>query len=100
MTATASRTPRPSCGSPRRRPSGLRALPEPARGGTLDKLEDVVNIDADELLLLVAWMAAALRSTGPYPVLVLTGEQGSAKSTMARLVRLLVDPHVSLLRSQ
>jgi hypothetical protein len=34
------------------------------------------------------------------PVLVLTGEQGSAKSTLARLVRLLVDPNVSPLRCE
>ena len=42
---------------------------------------------------------AALRPTGPYPVLVLTGEQGSAKSTCARMLRALVDPHEAALRA-
>ena len=83
-----------------RRPAGLRPLPEPARGGTIDRLGDFVNIEAAELLLLIAWLAAALRPSGPYPILVLIGEQGSAKSTLARLARRLVDPHASPLRCE
>ena len=43
-------------------------------------------------MLCVAWLLAALRDTGPYPLLVLTGEWGSAKSTAARLLRSLADP--------
>ena len=37
-------------------------------------------------MLCVAWLLASLRDTGPYPLLALTGEQGSAKSTAARLL--------------
>jgi hypothetical protein len=83
-----------------RRPAGLKALPTPERGGSIDRLRDFANIDPAEFLLFVAWLAAALRPSGPYPILVLTGEQGSAKSTLARLARCLIDPHVSLLRSE
>ena len=53
----------------------------------------------DDFNLAVAWLLAALRPTGPYPVLVLTGEQGSAKSTCARMLRALVDPHEAALRA-
>ena len=42
--------------------------------------------------MVVAFLLAALRDKGPYPILVLTGEQGTAKSTFARIVRSLVDP--------
>ena len=42
--------------------------------------------------LMIAWMAAALRPVGPYPVLALYGEQAAAKSTLAKVVRLLIDP--------
>ncbi len=41
----------------------------------------------------------ALRPVGPYPVLVLHGEQGSAKSTAARILRLLIDPSTAPLRT-
>ena len=37
--------------------------------------------DDDQWALLVAWLVAALRPSGPYPVLALLGEQGTAKST-------------------
>jgi hypothetical protein len=55
--------------------------------------------DAADFKLAVAWLLAALRSVGPYPVLVLLGEQGTAKSTFARIMRSLVDPNVAPLRS-
>ena len=78
-----------------RRPKGMRPLPEPRPGGSLDLLKKYVNTNDDEFLLLIGWLAAALRPTGPYPIMVLNSEQGSAKSTLARIVRKLVDPHVS-----
>ncbi len=44
-------------------------------------------------VLLNSWLLAALRLRGPFPLLQLKGEQGSAKSTLGRVLRLLVDPH-------
>lgn len=79
-----------------RRPKGLGALPIPLRGGSVELLREFVNIrDDDQWRLLVAWLVAALRPSGPYPVLALNGEQGSAKSTTAKVLRLLVDPNKS-----
>ena len=75
-------------------------LPEPTRGGHIDDLRQLLNLAADgDFILAVAWVLAALRDEGPYPVLVLTGEQGSAKSTCARMLRALVDPCEAPLRS-
>lgn len=48
---------------------------------------------------MAAWLLAAMRPKGPYPVLLLQGEQGSAKSTTARVLRSLVDPSTSPLRT-
>ena len=68
-------------------------LPVPAVGGNIEMLREFVNVESDnDFRLLVAFMLAALRPTGPFPVLVLLGEQGSAKSTTVRVIRSLVDP--------
>ena len=65
-----------------------------------ERLRRFVNVVETDWLLVVAWITAAMLPAGPYPVLALSGEQGSAKSTLARLLRLLIDPHVSPLRSE
>ena len=75
-----------------RRPDGLLPLPVPARSGSIELLRPFVNLDEPEFRLLIGWMAAALRPAGPFPVLAIHGEQGSAKSTLARIIRLLIDP--------
>jgi hypothetical protein len=82
-----------------RRPRGLLALPAPERAGSLEALKQYVNCVAADFILILAWLAAALRPTGPYPVLVLTGEQGSAKSTVASILKSLIDPCISVVRS-
>ena len=76
-----------------RRPAGLLGLPVPARDGSIDRLRSYVNLTEPDFRLVVAWLTAALRPVGPYPVLVLNGEQSSGKSTLARILRLLIDPH-------
>jgi hypothetical protein len=79
---------------PFRRPRGLAPLPVPMPGGSLDELRSFVNVrDDDQFRLLAGWLLAAFRTSGPYIVLLLAGEQDSAKSTTARLLRLLVDPN-------
>ena len=77
------------------RPSGLLPLPVPSHDGSIDLLRPFVNLGESDFRLLVAWMAAALRPAGPYPVLVVHGEQGSAKSTLATIVRQLTDPQAA-----
>jgi hypothetical protein len=74
------------------RPEGLLPLPVPARDGSIDLLRPYVNLTDDGFRLMIAWLTAALRPVGPYPILSLHGEQGSAKSTLARILRLLIDP--------
>ncbi|MBV9949612.1 MAG: hypothetical protein JOZ69_22415 [Myxococcales bacterium] len=81
------------------RPAGMAALPRPQPGGRVDELRPFVNVKDDaQFRLVVAWILAAQRPRGPYPILCLQGEQGSSKSTTTRLVRALVDPSVSPIR--
>jgi hypothetical protein len=67
-------------------------LPTPQRGGDLSLLRPFINATDDEFVLIVAFALAALRPDSNYPVLVITGEQGSAKSTMVGLLQRLIDP--------
>jgi hypothetical protein len=63
-------------------------------GGTLDALRSMLNIDSDDQWkLIVGWLVHAFAPSGPFAVLALYGEQGSAKSTLARFLRALVDPY-------
>ncbi|MBX3502532.1 MAG: hypothetical protein KF889_24060 [Alphaproteobacteria bacterium] len=83
-----------------RRGSGAAALPEPERGGGVEALRAFLNLRAgQDFVLAVAWLLACLRDRGPYPVLVLAGEQGSAKSTVSLMLRMLVDPAAAPLRA-
>jgi len=83
-----------------RRMKAMTPLPIPARGGSIHDLRDLMNTrDESDYLLVVGWLLAALRGRGPYPALSVSGEQGSAKSTLTKLVRSLVDPSTAPLRS-
>ena len=77
------------------RPRGLRALPDPQPGNGLDgsaKLQVLVNLHGDDFRLYVSWIVACLMPAGPYPILVLSGEHGAAKSSTVKIGRDLIDP--------
>jgi putative DNA primase/helicase len=81
------------------RSSSMRPLPEPEAGGMIEELRGFFKVRSDEdFKLLVACLVAALRERGPYPVLVVNGEQGAGKSVVSRMMRSLVDPSAALTR--
>jgi hypothetical protein len=83
-----------------RRASGMRPLPIPVAGGSIAALRSFLNLSTEaDFVLVVAWALAVLRNRGPYPVLVLSGEQGSAKSTFSAILRALLDPNTAPLRA-
>ena len=82
-----------------RRPGGIKTLPAPQEG-TIEPLRGLLNVAPEGWQLFIAWLLAALRPNGPYPILVLHGEQGSAKSTASRIARALIDPNAAALRAR
>lgn len=84
-----------------RRAHGMRELPLPERGGSIDDLRPFLNTASEaDFRLVVAFLVACYRDRGPYPVLVLHGDPGAAKSTIARVLRDLVDPNSAPVRSE
>jgi hypothetical protein len=53
----------------------------------------------NDFVLVVAWLLGALRAGGPYPVLAVAGEQGSAKTVLSKLLRAVIDPSVAPVRA-
>jgi hypothetical protein len=83
-----------------RRAAGMQPLAVPAPGGSIEALRSFLNVQSDQdFVLVVAWALAVLRNKGPYPALVLSGEQGSAKSTFSAILRSLLDPNTAPLRA-
>jgi hypothetical protein len=83
-----------------RRIAGMKSLPKPEPGGSIRDLKRFINVDSDEpWILIVTFLMGALNPKGPFPILLLQGEQGSAKSTTARILKNLIDPSSSPLKS-
>ncbi len=82
-----------------RRTKAMQALPIPAGRGDIGKLRDFLNVDDKNLTLILAWLVNCFRPDYPFPILLISGEQGAAKSTTSRLLRELVDPSLTPFRS-
>jgi hypothetical protein len=68
----------------------------PERGGDLNALRKFIRVsDEHDWHLLISWLVTCLIAEGPRPSIVLTGEQGSSKSTTARVLKRLLDPAVT-----
>ena len=70
---------------------GMLALPEPEAGERIEVLREFVNVESDaDFRLLVAVLAATMRPSGPFVILAVTGPAGSSKSTLAKIMVLLM----------
>jgi hypothetical protein len=83
-----------------RRSPGMMPLPMPERGGSVEILKPFLNLsNENDFVLIVAWLLAALRPSAPYPLLAISGEQGSAKTVLSKVLRALLDPNVAPIRA-
>ena len=75
-------------------------LPMPERGGSIETLASFLNLPArDDQVLVVSWLLGALQHAGPFPLLAVAGEQGSAKTVLSKILRALIDPNVAPVRA-
>src|SRR5271156_1917090 len=77
-----------------RRPAGLMPLPMPSRRGSIDSLRPYVNLTDRDFRRAIIWLASALLPCEPHPILMICGDDGTAKSTLAEIFKLLIDPRV------
>jgi hypothetical protein len=82
-----------------RRAKGMMPLPTPERGGSLTELRDYLNVATDDdWKMLIGWLVGVFHPDGPYAILAISGEQGTAKTSATRFLRQLVDPNMAPLR--
>jgi hypothetical protein len=71
---------------------GMLPLPVRESGGSLETLRNLLNLHDEDFILVVAWLLDALGNSRQHVVLVLSGGEGTAKSTVVELLRALIDP--------
>ncbi len=75
-----------------RRTRSTHALPIPQPGGSLDQLFTLFHLEPDDQRLTLGWLVGAFQESGGRALLELIGQQGSGKSTFARMLISLIDP--------
>ena len=73
---------------------GSLALPMPVAGGSLEGLRELINAKDEDLEMGIGWLVGAFSPSGGYPVLIVTGEAGSGKSTGCEFLMRVIDPKV------
>lgn len=81
------------------RPATMRTLPRPKGGRDINLLREYMNIRDKDWILLLSFLVGCFKPSGPYPILILQGPQGSAKSTQSKILKKLVDPTFPDIRS-
>lgn len=81
-----------------RRSPAVLPLPIPMPGGTLDELKALLNTDDEAWRAIAGFIVGCYNPRGPYFVLQIHGEQGSAKTTTARIIKSALDPQVPATR--
>ena len=98
---------------------GMLPLPAPERDGSLDDLLQVINLNKMDAahdpdtggngqlvttkihgrwLLIKAVLVMWMKEKGPFPILIINGVRGSAKTTLCKMLRAVIDPNASAVR--
>lgn len=82
-----------------RRTNLTREMQVPIHGGSLDELWKLTNFAVESRPMVLAWLVSALMPEIPHPILLITGVQGTAKTTSAQALVELVDASTSPMRT-
>lgn len=77
------------------RSQSMKSLPEPKQGGSLLDLKEFISLDDEDFVLLVGWLVAACNPEGPFPILTISSEHGSGKSTTTSILKSVIDPDIN-----
>ena len=73
---------------------GMRELPDPQKGGSINDLTELLNLShVEDAAIVTAFCVHCLQPQHPYPILILNGPKGSSKSTLTRTLIRLIDPN-------
>jgi hypothetical protein len=75
-----------------RRSTLTHPFPPPTRGGSLDALRALINLSEEDFRLAIGWVVAAYFTEIPHAILLIQGEQGTAKTNLTRTLLTLIDP--------
>ena len=70
------------------------SLPIPGPG-SLDSMRDIVHVDDDNWTLIKGWCLDCVKGHGPYRILIVNGPAGSAKSSLCRTLKAVLDPVIN-----
>lgn len=75
------------------RPKFMQEQVVPKKGGDLTLLKKYLNFRTeDDAILLISWLLACMNTSKEFPVLIINGGQGTAKSTITQALRKIIDP--------
>ncbi|MBN8544256.1 MAG: hypothetical protein J0M34_08340 [Alphaproteobacteria bacterium] len=72
--------------------AAMDALPVPEAGGDLKTLQTLLGLSNQTFYRVLTFIINCLKPEGPYLLLLTEGEQGSGKSFLCLLLKLLIDP--------
>ena len=74
------------------RPDSLLPLPYPVEGGSLDELQELLNVDGSAWIMIITFLLFCFCPGKTYPVLVISAHRGGGKTAAAEIIKSLIDP--------
>ena len=74
------------------RGNNSKALPKAVPGGDLSRIWEIANVAERDRMIVMSYWHTALQRDIDHPILALTGQAGSGKTTLSAILSYLIDP--------